>query len=302
MTLAQERDIWQEYQHATGEERARLEEELASRHFRLVYVVVNNYRNSILGVDEVESAATYGLLKAIRKYKHDLGFTFSTYAVRVMKNEVWRLYRKTKKAETVPLESRAFDDGEMTLAEMVHDPDAPEPDENLIVVEFMRTLSELNTLTEDERTVLDMRLNREMSQIEVANVLGIWQNSVSRIEKRAKLKVLDRLTKVGLVEHHDLPERQEYPLELVELAKENGISYTTLVRRINRMRMDPIKAATTPISRNFKEKAAPIIRDGLLKGLTGREIRDRYFPGKQLNLINKYSSDIRKRLKEEGLL
>jgi len=302
MTLAQERDVWSEYRSASGEHRNQLEDHLARRHFRLVYMVANHHRNPMLGADELESAASYGLLKAIRSFDPGLGYTFSTYAARVMRNEIWMLYRKVKKAKTVPLDAAAYDESETTWADIVGDPDAPEPDEQLILAEFMKVLSEITTLTERERTVLDMRLNLDMTQSEVADELGIWQNSVSRIERRAKLKVLDRMTRVGLVEHHELSERNEYPTELVELAKRNGVSYSTLRRRVNQKGMDPVKAATTPPARGFKEEALPISRDGLLNGMTGREIRDQYFPERKLGLINNYSSAVRKQLKQEGLL
>jgi len=302
MTLTKERDIYREYREATGEQRQILEDELARKHFRLVYLVANGYQHSFLGADDLESAASYGLLKAIRSFNPDLGFTFSTYAARVMRAEIWMLYRRTKKAKTVPLDASAFDDNGMTWAEIVGDPDAPEPDEKLILEEFMKALSEINTLSKVERAVLEMRLNQEMTQSETADTLGILQSSVSRIEKRAKLKVLDRLTKTGLVEHHTPSERHEHPPELVELAEKNGIPYWTFYKRVNQQGMDPIKAATTPNKRDFKEKAIPIIRKGLLKGMTGRQIRDSYFPDKKITTINNYSAAVRRQLKSEGLL
>ena len=92
MTLAQERDVWSEYQHATGVDRERIEEELVSLHKGIAYKLIHKYRN----VDEAEGEAFMGLLKAIRKYDPSTGMKFSSFAYSVVRNQILMAYRKQK--------------------------------------------------------------------------------------------------------------------------------------------------------------------------------------------------------------
>lgn len=304
MTLAQERDVWTEYQHATGEERARLEDELVREHWKLSHMVAHKYSRQGKDYDEIHSHAVLGLLKAVRGFQSGKGYKFSTYAVTAMHNQIRMAHRDNKRNIVAyeSLDQTVFDGGSETLEAFLEDKDIPTSDEPLIIGDFRDAIIKaVGKMSENEKTVFTMRIANDITQADVAKAIGVSQAAISRIDKRARLKIHRELVEQKLIPDEQMKNKiGAFPAEIIKLAEDNGIPYDTFKQRVRRgMTME--EAATKPIT-TFFEEARKFIVEGINKGMTSRQIRDNFFPDRSFHTIQTYTRNVRKQLKEEGLL
>ncbi len=168
---------------------------------RLVAHIVKKYAVMQKDADELISVGTIGLIKAINTYQEDKGSKLATYAARCVENEILMFLRNTKKyrndislQDTVGVDREG---NEVTLEEkLAYEGDSVEELAEKRS-EALRLRSKMNVLTERERYIIELRYGlvtgEEVTQREIAKMLGISRSYVSRIEKRALEKLKNEL-------------------------------------------------------------------------------------------------------------
>ena len=170
---------------------------LIEHNLRLVAHIVKKYETKDISADDLISIGTIGLIKGIDSYSINKGVKLTTYAAKCAENEILMYFRSNKKYNNnISLEDiigHDKDGGDITLMDVLK--------ENSInienTIEFkdnIRSLSKyLNVLNKRELEIIKMRyglLNEEeKTQKEVADLLGISQSYISRLEK----KIMQRL-------------------------------------------------------------------------------------------------------------
>jgi len=173
---------------------------LIEHNLRLVVFLAKKYESTGYDLEDLVSIGSIGLIKGIETYKPDKNIKLATYASRCIANEILMYIRKNKKRKTeVSLEDSLTYDAE---GNELHLEDILGTDENIIFKEFSKKIdkevlkAELVKLNEREKLIMTLRygLNNtdEYTQKEVAEMLGISQSYISRIEKKIikKLQVV----------------------------------------------------------------------------------------------------------------
>ena len=175
---------------ARGEESAR--QTLVEHNLRLVVYIARRFENTGTNLEDLISIGTIGLMKAIGTYRADRNIKLATYASRCIENEILMHIRKisNQKAE-VSLDEPINQDGdgnELLLSDIL----GTGEDEIFASLEadadmgaLRHALTELN---DRERQLIRMRFGlngqKELTQKEIAQLLGISQSYISRLEKR----------------------------------------------------------------------------------------------------------------------
>ena len=173
---------------------------LIEHNLRLVVFLAKKYESTGYDLEDLVSIGSIGLIKGIETYKPDKNIKLATYSSRCIANEILMYIRKNKKRKTeVSLENALNYDAE---GNELHLEDILGTDDNIIFDEFSFKLDkellkqELKNLNDREKQIMTLRygLNEteEYTQKEVAEMLGISQSYISRIEKKIikKLKTL----------------------------------------------------------------------------------------------------------------
>ena len=181
---------------AEGDERAK--SRLIEHNLRLVVYIARRFENTGVNIEDLISIGTIGLIKAVGTYKTDKNIKLATYASRCIENEILMHLRKIngQKSEVSfdePLNTD-WDGNELLLSDilgtdsdLVMQPIETEVDRKLL-------WDAVDKLSQRERTIITMRFGLdgkpEQTQKEVADLLGISQSYISRLEKRiiARLK------------------------------------------------------------------------------------------------------------------
>ena len=182
-------------QMAQGDTGAR--EKLIEHNLRLVAHIVKKYQNQSDDKEDLISIGTIGLIKAIDSFSPDKGTKLATYAARCIDNEILMLFRSTKKMRNdVSLyDPIGFDKegNEICLIDVVKD---EEKDINDVIIQQLaieKIDKNLDALTERERDIIIRRFglgnHEEETQQEIAKSYNISRSYVSRIEKRALMKL-----------------------------------------------------------------------------------------------------------------
>ena len=165
---------------------------LVEHNLRLVVYIARKLENTGVGVEDLISIGTIGLMKAVGTYKTDKHVKLATYASRCIENEILMHLRKVsgQRAEVSfdePL-SLDWDGNELLLSDILGtEPDSViRPIEDDVDRELLREA--LCRLPQRERQIISLRFGlsgrRSMTQKEVADLLGISQSYISRLEKR----------------------------------------------------------------------------------------------------------------------
>lgn len=165
---------------------------LIEHNLRLVVFLAKKYESTGYDLEDLVSIGSIGLIKGIETYKPDKNIRLATYASRCIANEILMYIRKNKKRKTeVSLEDSLTFDAE---GNELHLEDVLGTDDNVIFNEFSNKVDrellkkELVKLNEREKLIMTLRygLNNsdEYTQKEVADMLGISQSYISRIEKK----------------------------------------------------------------------------------------------------------------------
>ena len=178
-----------------GDETAR--QELIERNMRLIVHIARKYKVPGCTFDDLISIGAIGLIKAVRSYDPDAGTSLSTYAARCIENEILMYIRKIsgQKAEISLDEpiNTDYDGNELLLSDVLGtDGDTVmRPMEDDVDHELLRQA--LEKLPEREKKIVTMRFGlggrQEKTQKEVADLMGISQSYISRLEKRIMLRL-----------------------------------------------------------------------------------------------------------------
>ena len=175
---------------------------LIEHNLRLVAHVAKKYTSSgriaSVDFDDIISIGTIALIKGIDSFNADKNVRLATYAARCIENEILMYIRSSKKySNDMFLQDPVghdFDGNEITVMDMVKSDDDPVPDEVSDRIDIMRMIQKIEeVLDEREREIIKMRYaiygGEEITQREIAAMLGISRSYVSRIEKKALKKI-----------------------------------------------------------------------------------------------------------------
>jgi len=177
---------------------------LIEHNLRLVVFLAKKYESTGYDIEDLVSIGSIGLIKGIETYKPDRNIKLATYASRCIANEILMFIRKNKKRKT----EISFEDALSYDAEgnELHLEDILGTADDIVYKEFetksLKELlqQELNKLTEREKVIMTLRygLNNtdDYTQKEVAEILGISQSYISRIEKKV-IKRLQTIIETG---------------------------------------------------------------------------------------------------------
>ena len=171
---------------------------LIEHNLRLVAYIARRFENTGIHIEDLISIGTIGLIKAVGTYQPEKAIKLATYASRCIENEILMYLRKTANQKTElsfdePLNTD-WDGNELLLSDVLGtDGDSIEkPIEDDVDRDLLFTA--VSRLSPRERTIITMRFGldgrKERTQKEVADLLGISQSYISRLEKRiiARLK------------------------------------------------------------------------------------------------------------------
>ncbi len=174
---------------------------LIEHNLRLVVYIAKKFDNTGVGVEDLISIGTIGLIKSINTFRADKNIKLATYASRCIENEILMFLRRNSKTKLeVSIDEPLnvdWDGNELLLSDILG------TEEDVIYrdiendVERKLLMKAISRLSERERLIINLRygLNRgdghEMTQKEVAELLGISQSYISRLEK----KIMNRLKK-----------------------------------------------------------------------------------------------------------
>lgn len=170
---------------------------LVEHNLRLVVYIAKRFENTGVGIEDLVSIGTAGLIKAINTFHPEKNIKLATYASRCIENEILMYIRKRSPARCdVSIDEPLnvdWDGNELLLSDVLG------CDEDCVSYELerreeRRTIREaIEKLSEREQLIVSLRFGlngcREMTQKEVADLLGISQSYISRIEK----KIISRL-------------------------------------------------------------------------------------------------------------
>lgn len=165
---------------------------LVERNLRLVVYIAKKFENTGIGIEDLISIGTIGLIKAINTFRTDKNIKLATYASRCIENEILMYIRKIAgRRHEISIDeplNTDWDGNELLLSDVLGgDEDAVYRD--LESDEDRRTVADAITrLSPREQEIIKLRFGigggREMTQKEVADRLGISQSYISRLEKR----------------------------------------------------------------------------------------------------------------------
>ncbi len=186
-----------------GEEAAR--DKLIEHNLRLVVYIAKKFETSGIELEDLISIGSIGLIKAVRTYSLDKNIKLATYASRCIENEILMQLRKnTRVKNEISLDEPLSSDGdgnELLLADIIP-VDEESVSKNIETSAEKQILMEvISHLDEREQMIMYLRFglagNEEKTQKEVADMMGISQSYISRIEKKILSKLRKKLEKEG---------------------------------------------------------------------------------------------------------
>lgn len=177
---------------------------LITHNLRLVVYIAKKFESTGIGIEDLVSIGTIGLIKAVNTFCPSKNIKLATYASRCIENEILMFLRKSAQYKNElsfdePL-NIDWDGNELLLSDILG------TDENIVnggienEAEKSVLLEALERLPEREREIMKMRFGintgREMTQKEVADTIGISQSYISRLEKRIIKKLKKELESI----------------------------------------------------------------------------------------------------------
>ena len=178
---------------------------LIERNLRLVVYIARKFDNTGVGIEDLISIGTIGLIKAINTFKNDKNIKLATYASRCIENEILMFLRRNNRLRTeVSIDEPLNVDwggNELLLSDILG------TDEDIVYRDLETEVDHnllddaISKLGEKERTIIELRygINTiggvEKTQKEVADILGISQSYISRLEKKIIKKLRREIMK-----------------------------------------------------------------------------------------------------------
>lgn len=187
------------------EEEKEAKAELIEHNLRLVVYIAKKFDNTSVGVEDLISIGTIGLIKAINTFNPTKNIKLATYASRCIENEILMYLRRNSKTRMeVSIDEPLnvdWDGNELLLSDILG------TDEDVISrrledeVEISLLAKAINKLSPREQTIIRLRFglgkkdDTEKTQKEVADFLGISQSYISRLEKRIMKRLKKEIVK-----------------------------------------------------------------------------------------------------------
>ena len=165
---------------------------LIEHNLRLVVYIAKKFDNTGIGVEDLISIGTIGLIKSINTFNPQKNIKLATYASRCIENEILMYLRRNSKTKMeVSIDEPLnvdWDGNELLLSDILgtDDDEVCRPLEDDADRQMLR--ESIATLSDRERTIIELRFglggHNEYTQKEVAQIMGISQSYISRLEKR----------------------------------------------------------------------------------------------------------------------
>ena len=181
---------------------------LIEHNLRLVVYIAKKFDNTGVGVEDLISIGTIGLIKSINTFNPDKNIKLATYASRCIENEILMYLRRNNKTKLeVSIDEPLnvdWDGNELLLSDILG------TEEDIIYknledeVERKLLMKAVDSLTDREKTIIRLRFGigmpdgKEMTQKEVASLLGISQSYISRLEKKIMKQLKKEMSRVIL--------------------------------------------------------------------------------------------------------
>lgn len=193
--LTKEEEVYYVLKSMDGDLSAR--SKLIEHNLRLVVFLAKKYENTKVDLEDLVSIGTIGLIKGVNTYKLDKNIKLATYASRCIDNEILMFLRKNKKRQSeVSFEDNLSYDSE---GNELHLEDILGTDEDIVTrgieEEYEKKLlyGEISKLNSRDKKIMIMRYGlynqKELTQKEIAEIMGISQSYISRIEKKIISKI-----------------------------------------------------------------------------------------------------------------
>ena len=180
---------------------------LIEHNLRLVAHIVKKFENTGVCVEDLISIGTIGLIKGINTFNPDKKIKLATYASRCIENEILMYLRRNSRTKLEvsfdePL-NMDWDGNELLLSDILG------TDEDIIYkdieteAEITLLKSAMKVLDDRERQIIELRFginsreNKELTQKEVADILGISQSYISRLEKKIMVRLRKEMQKLA---------------------------------------------------------------------------------------------------------
>ena len=181
--------------------------QLIEHNLRLVVYLAKKFENTGVCVEDLISIGTIGLIKGINTFNPEKKIKLATYASRCIENEILMYLRRNNRVKLEvsfdePLNTD-WDGNELLLSDILG------TDEDVIYkdleteVEISLLKKAMLSLNERERQIIELRFgvnrveNKELTQKEVADILGISQSYISRLEKKIMARLKKEIQKMA---------------------------------------------------------------------------------------------------------
>lgn len=174
---------------------------LITHNLRLVVYIAKRFDSNLTNIEDLISIGTIGLIKAVNTFRADRNIKLATYASRCIENEILMYLRKYSNLKNeVSIDEPLnvdWDGNELLLSDVL----GSDSNEISITIESEAEKKQLNLLVDNlndrERTIMQLRFGlngrEEMTQKDVADMLGISQSYISRLEKRIICKLKNEI-------------------------------------------------------------------------------------------------------------
>lgn len=165
---------------------------LITHNLRLVVYIAKKFESTKINIEDLISIGSMGLIKAVQTFKMEKNIKLATYASRCIENEILMHLRKTQKSrqdisldEVLNVDSEG---NEMVLADILCSTDDQALDQMVNDEDEKKLFCAIDALSKKEKEIISMRYGlfgaEEKTQKEVADLMGISQSYISRLEKR----------------------------------------------------------------------------------------------------------------------
>ena len=176
-------------------------DKLIEHNLRLVVYIAKRFENTGAGIEELVSIGTLGLIKAISTFNKEKNIKLATYASRCIENEILMFIRKSSphRREVSIDEPLSVDwDGNELLLSDILGSESDSISKSMEDDEERRMIRDaVKSLNPRERVIIEMRYGlvsgSELTQKEVADILGISQSYISRLEKKIMLELRKKI-------------------------------------------------------------------------------------------------------------
>lgn len=200
LTKEEEEEAFAGLMKDSGEAR----DKLITHNLRLVVYIAKKFESTGIGIEDLISIGTIGLIKAVNTFSPDKNIKLATYASRCIENEILMFLRKASQYKSeISIEEPLnidWDGNELLLADVLGTDDDIVNENIESEAEKKLLLESVAKLPDRERFIMEKRFGlidgRELTQKEVADLIGISQSYISRLEKRIIKRLRRDLEKI----------------------------------------------------------------------------------------------------------